>query len=157
LRIFALDIGTRRVGVARSNQEETLALPFEVVVRTGDHQRDLGAIAALLKEEDCERVVIGLPLGLAGGLTDQARHVLDEACELAEKLPCPVLLWDERLSSVEAMRRAHEVGQSERSMRGKLDAVAASVILEDFLGASDRNRFGEPRAFRARLDTVVQQ
>lgn len=156
MRIFALDIGARRVGVARSNKEETLALPFEVVVRTGDHGRDLGAVVSLLEEEGCDGLVIGLPVGLGGGLTDQARVILDEACELTEKLSCPVWLWDERLSSAEAMRRAHDVGQSERSMRGKLDAVAASVILEDFLGASDRDRYGEPRAFRARLDTVVQ-
>jgi putative holliday junction resolvase len=135
MRAVGLDIGTRRIGVALSDSAGTLATPYEVVERAGDRRRDHQRIAAIVDEADAEVVVVGLPLSLDGSRGPAARAIVDEADELKASLTVPVVLWDERLSTVEAERRLRTAGLTGRARRRVVDQVAATVILQSWLEA----------------------
>jgi putative holliday junction resolvase len=134
-RALGLDIGTRRIGVALSDSAGTLATPYEVVTRSGDRQRDHARIAALADEAGADVVVVGLPLSLDGSIGPAARTVLDEVGELRSRLGLPVVVWDERLSTVEAERSLRAVGVKGKARRRVVDQVAATVILQAWLDA----------------------
>lgn len=131
--MLGLDLGSKRVGVAVSDAGEVLASPLLTLVRTGDPRRDHGAIAALVAEEGAECVVVGLPLSLDGTDGTAARTARVEAEALATALPVPVVLHDERLTTVEAHRRLAERGLDERARRKVVDQVAAAVMLQAWL------------------------
>ena len=139
VRAIALDLGSRRIGVALSDSGGTVATPYETVQRSGDRARDHRRVAALAEEAGAEVVVVGLPLSLDGTVGPAARAILDEVGELRVALPVEVLTWDERLSTVEAERslRAMEVRKGDR--RRVVDRLAATVILQSWLDA------GQPR------------
>ena len=134
MRILALDVGDRRLGVAVSDPLGMWARPLTVITRRSREQ-DFQAIARLVKEQGAARVVVGHPVTMSGEVGPQARRVERYAAALAERLGVPVVLWDERLSTAEAERLLRESGESSRQYRGRLDAVAAAVILQSYLDA----------------------
>lgn len=134
MRILALDVGDRRVGVAVSDPLGMLARPLLVLVRRS-READYKAIARLVEEQEANRVVVGHPLEMHGEVGPQAQRVERYAAGLAEHLAVPLVFWDERLSTAEAERMLHEAGESSRQYRGRLDAVAAAVILQSYLDA----------------------
>jgi putative Holliday junction resolvase len=134
-RAVALDIGTRRIGVAVSDSGGAVATPYEVVTRSGDPARDHRRIAALVDEAGAEVVVVGLPLSLDGTEGPAARAVLAEVDQLRAALPVPVVTWDERLSTVEAERSLRMTGVRKGKRRRVVDQVAATVILQSWLDA----------------------
>lgn len=134
MRLLALDVGDRRVGVAVSDPLGMWARPLSVLVRRSREQ-DYKAIAALVDEHEVSLVIVGHPLEMHGEVGPQARRVERYAAGLAERLPVPLVLWDERLSTAEAERLLREAGESSRQYRGRIDAVAAAVILQSYLDA----------------------
>jgi putative holliday junction resolvase len=138
-RAVALDVGTRRIGVALSDSEGTVATPYEVVPRSGDRGRDHRRIAVLVDEAGAEVVVVGLPLSLDGSVGPAAQTILAEVDELRAALPIEVLTWDERLSTVEAERSLRTMGVKKGNRRQVVDQLAATVILQSWLDA------GQPR------------
>ncbi|HEY7073043.1 MAG TPA: Holliday junction resolvase RuvX [Acidimicrobiales bacterium] len=134
-RAVALDIGTRRIGVALSDSAGTVATPYEVVTRSGDRSRDHRRIAELVEEAGAEVVVVGLPLSLDGSTGPAAQAVLDEVDELRAALPVGVLTWDERLSTVQAERSLRAMRVRKGRHRQVVDQVAATVILQSWLDA----------------------
>lgn len=134
MRILAIDVGDRRVGVAISDPLGHWARPLTVLQRRSK-QHDYEAIARLVQEHEADLVVVGHPLELSGEVGPQARRVERYAAGLAAQIPVPVVLWDERLSTAEAERILHESGETSRQYRGRLDAVAAAVILQSYLDA----------------------
>lgn len=138
-RAIALDIGTRRIGVALSDSGGTVATPYEVVQRSGERPRDHRRIADLVDEAGAEVVVVGLPLSLDGTIGPAARAILDETDELRAALEVEVVSWDERLSTVEAERSLRVMGVKKGNRRRVVDQVAATVILQSWLDA------GQPR------------
>ncbi|MDI7274587.1 MAG: Holliday junction resolvase RuvX [Anaerolineae bacterium] len=134
MRLLALDVGDRRVGVAISDPLGLWARPLTVLVRRSK-EHDYRAIAALVQEHEASLVIVGHPLDLDGTPGPQARRVERYVAGLVEHLPVPVVLWDERLSTAEAERILHEAGETSRQYRGRLDAVAAAVILQSYLNA----------------------
>ena len=138
-RILALDVGGRRVGVAVSDPTQTLARSLSVLERKDD--RDLvEQVEALVRGQGVERVVVGYPLSLGGQVGPQARRIERFAQTLAQALAVPVELWDERYSTVDAHRILREQGVRARRRRGRVDATAAAVILQDYLDARARDR-----------------
>jgi putative Holliday junction resolvase len=135
MRAVALDIGTRRIGVALSDSGGTVATPYEVVARSGDRRRDHRRIGELVAEAEAEVLVVGMPLSLDGSVGPAARLVSDEVDELRARLDVPVVTWDERLSTVEAHRRLRAAGVGGRASRRVVDQVAATVILQSWLDA----------------------
>jgi putative Holliday junction resolvase len=138
-RAIALDIGTRRIGVALSDSGGTVATPYEVVARSGDRRRDHERIARLVEETGADIVVVGLPLSLDGSLGPAAQATLAEVDELRSALAVGVVTWDERLSTVEAERSLRTLGVRRGHRRRVVDQVAATVILQSWLDA------GRPR------------
>lgn len=135
MRVLALDIGDRRIGVAVSDPSGLIARPLRVLKRRSKKE-DFAAIAALVAEYSAERVVVGRPLTPKGCVGQQARRVEGYARALAEALPVPVELWDERYTTVAAEEILRETRKpSERREKRDVDAVAAAVLLQDYLAA----------------------
>jgi putative pre-16S rRNA nuclease len=134
-RAVALDIGTRRIGIALSDSAGTVATPYEVVTRSGDRSRDHRQIAALVEEAGAGIVVVGLPLSLDGSTGPAAQAILAEVDELRAALPVNVVTWDERLSTVEAERSLRAMRVRKGRHRQVVDQVAATVILQSWLDA----------------------
>jgi putative Holliday junction resolvase len=133
-RVLGLDLGDARVGVAISDPDRRLAVPLGTV-RTGAPD-DLKAIAKLVREHDVTLVVLGLPLTMAGERGTRARHAEGFADALRSVLEVPVVLQDERLSTVEAERALREAGATGRERRRRVDRSAATVILQSYLDAN---------------------
>jgi putative Holliday junction resolvase len=131
-RFLGVDVGTKTLGLAVSDEGGTLALPLAVVRRAG-LARDLAAVAQWIEGRDVTDVVVGLPLeldGAPGRLSGEADAV---AAALAEELGLIVHRWDERLSTVAAERALLEADLSRRRRRQVVDKVAATLILQAFL------------------------
>jgi putative Holliday junction resolvase len=137
VRAIGLDLGSKRIGVAVTDRSGTIAAPLTVLERRGDHAADHRAIAALVAEEEGERLVIGLPLSLDGSHGPAARRALAEAAELATVVPVPVETFDERLTTVSADRVLVEASLRAPARRTVVDKVAAAVMLQAWL---DRRR-----------------
>jgi putative Holliday junction resolvase len=132
MRVLALDVGDKRIGVAISDPSQVLARSLKVIER-GSRQQDFVAVARLVEKYEVEKVVVGYPRSLDGTVGEQAEKVERYAAGLAESLTVPVLLWDERLSTVSAERLMREAGLRGKKKRERVDAVAAAVILQDYL------------------------
>src|SRR5918997_2751796 len=124
-RVLALDYGVARCGCAISDPTGTLATPVEPILRPAT-RKGLARIADLVRERGAERVVVGLPLSLSGGDSAQTAETRAFAARLAERLPVPVTLFDERFTTALAQRRPGEAAE---------DSRAAAVLLEDWLRA----------------------
>ena len=121
-RVIALDHGEARCGVAVSDPTGELVTPLPVVARP-DTRRGLARVAAVVREHQPERVVVGLPLTLAGDEGNQARAAREFADKLAPAVEVPVELYDERLTTRLADRSGGD------------DSVAAAHLLDSWLTA----------------------
>lgn len=133
-RLLGLDFGSRRIGVAVSDELGLTAQPVLTLVRKNLRQ-DLKSLGRLLRRFDCSAIVLGNPLHLSGDLSPQAARTQAFAESLREAFSVPVHLWDERLSSAEAHRHLDAAGRARASHREVVDQVAAVLILQSFLDA----------------------
>lgn len=133
-RVLGLDLGDARIGVAISDDRRRIAVPLGTL-RTGA-PGDVKAIADLVHGHDVTLVVIGHPLHLSGEAGERAHHAERFAEALDAFLDVPVLLQDERLSSIQADRALREAGASGRERRRTVDRSAATVILQAWLDAA---------------------
>jgi putative Holliday junction resolvase len=131
-RVLGLDLGDVRIGVAISDPERRMAVPFGTV-HVGSPPGELRAIAALVEDNDVSLIVLGNPLRLSGERGERATHAEEFAEALRAFVRVPVVLHDERLSSVEADRHLAEAGADGRARRRVVDRSAATVILQAFL------------------------
>ncbi len=138
MRVLALDVGDKRIGVAISDPGQVLARSLKVIHRSS-RQEDFAVVARLVEEYGVEKVVVGYPWSLDGTVGEQAEEVERYAAGLAESLAVPVLLWDERFSTVSAERLMREAGLRGKKKRERIDAVAAAVILQDYLDSEIQN------------------
>jgi putative Holliday junction resolvase len=129
---MALDVGDVRIGVALSDETETLASGL-VTLKSVGPRKDAQALAALVREHDVGEVVVGLPLRLDGSLGSQAEKVLAFVERLRRVLRLPVVARDERLTSVEADERLAEAGVRRRDRKARIDQAAAALILQEHL------------------------
>jgi len=137
MRLLALDVGDRRVGVAVSDAAGLIATPLTVIRRTSKAD-DFCRLATLLREQGAEKLVVGHPLNADGSAGPQARRVeryvaaMSEALE-AEGLSVPIILWNEHGSTQRAQELMIDAGRSAKKRRQRIDAAAAAVILQDYL------------------------
>lgn len=124
---LALDWGDARIGVAACDRDGLLAYPLDTVAAG---PAELDRIVALVAEHEPLEVVVGLPRSLSGADGPAATKVRGRAEALAARLPVPVRLVDERLSTVTASRRLREGGKKAKQQRSVIDAAAAAAILE---------------------------
>jgi putative Holliday junction resolvase len=136
VRGLGLDIGERRIGVAVSDPTGKVATPLTVLDARA-LARDASPLRRLVADYEPSVLVVGLPLTLAGEEGRQAATVKATVRRLVAPLGIPVAYHDERLSSTAANRAMADAGADERSRRGSVDMVAASLLLQSYL---DSNR-----------------
>jgi putative Holliday junction resolvase len=135
-RVVALDLGSRRIGVAFSDSRRTLASPWGTIERSGDAERDQAAIVDAVREVEATVVVVGLPLSLSGSAGPAARAALAETEALRaalEPLGIAVETADERFTTVEAQRSLSAAGRKGKASRRVVDSAAAMVLLQAWL------------------------
>ncbi|HJG31232.1 Holliday junction resolvase RuvX [Collinsella tanakaei] len=133
---LALDIGQVRIGIAVSDRSGRVALPVKVLpaIEVTSMARSFRQI---VEDHEPDIIVCGRPQTMAGEDGPQAERVISVGRQIADALDLPLVFADERLSSREAKRILRENGLSERKMRGKVDMVAASLILQAWLDAQN--------------------
>ena len=131
---LGVDVGTVRIGVARSDASGFLASPLETVTRADDGS-DVARIAQLVAEHEAIELVVGLPLALSGRRTASTEDAVEFAERLAGSVTIPVRLVDERLSTVTATVSLRQSGKNSRKSRSVIDQSAAAVILQHALDA----------------------
>tara|TARA_B100001123_G_C15205851_1_gene985204 strand:+ start:252 stop:668 length:417 start_codon:yes stop_codon:yes gene_type:complete len=124
--ILSLDIGERRIGVARCDPLGILVTPLEIMVRN-HKEADLGSMLDLIEREDPSLIVIGLPLTLTGEEGHQALKVRDDVRFLLSGCKTKIVFWDERFTTAEAERRFGTYRDN--------DSIAAAILLEDYLAS----------------------
>jgi putative Holliday junction resolvase len=149
-RLLALDVGAVRIGVAVSDATGFLASPYTTLHVSRDEQQTWQAIQKLIDETEAECLVVGLPISMDGQIHAQGQRIQSFAERLRPHITVPLVYWDERLSTVEAQRllaeksldeggkRQRHAGQHHSQKRKRkqgqeIDALAAAVILQDYL------------------------
>lgn len=129
-RILGIDYGTRRIGLALSDDGQVLASPHRVVYSERELHQE---IEQLRDRESIERLVVGLPLNMNGTLGPKAKEVLAFKARLEKRFGLPVDTSDERLSTVQAEGALREAGLSFRKRARRIDKVAAQILLQAYL------------------------
>jgi putative Holliday junction resolvase len=133
VRALGIDPGSKRIGIAVSDRSGTIASPLTVLQRSRSRQHDLQQIAALVRDEEAEVVVVGLPLNMDGSQGRAAQLAIDEARRLATVVGVPVEMHDERRTTVSADRSMLEAGLDAPARRQRVDKVAAAIMLQSWL------------------------
>jgi len=132
MRILGLDLGSRTIGMAISDELGLTAQGLKTI-RRKSAQEDLKELATILSQYKIQKVVVGLPRNMDGSLGKQAEKVLEWVESFQTRTGVPVTTWDERLSTVEASRILLEADLSRRKRKGTVDKVAAVLILQGYL------------------------
>jgi putative Holliday junction resolvase len=132
MRNMGLDIGDKRVGVALSDPEEILATPVTAVLRDDDESA-ISGIVELVRNNNVNRIIIGLPYSLSGGQSSQTISTLRFVDKIKDALSVEIVLEDERFSSSVAQRLLSQAGNKKKKDKGKIDAAAAAYILQGYL------------------------
>lgn len=133
-RILALDHGTKRIGVALSDEMGWIAQPLETYERRS-LEADVAYIRRLVDQHEVAEVVMGLPLRLSGRVGPEAEQVQMFIETLERALPVPVVAWDERLTTKAAEQFLIEGNVSRKKRKGAVDRVAAALLLQSYLEA----------------------
>ncbi len=128
---MGIDFGRSRTGLALSDPLEITCRPFAIVFER-DESRLIARIAVVVKEEEVEEIVVGLPRPLSGGTNAQMEIVTSFAESLRREVPVRVTLWDERFTS--------KLAEDGRSQKETHDAVAACYMLQNYLDAREHDR-----------------
>ncbi len=134
-RLLAVDWGERRIGLALSDESQTLAQPLTTLTRRAGKRFPMRRLLALLEEHAVIGVVVGLPLAPEGTEGEAARQARELAREIARRAARPVELWDERFTTARALQAVREMGGSARGRKQDLDALAATLLLQHYLDA----------------------
>jgi putative Holliday junction resolvase len=128
--ILAIDFGRVRIGLAISDELQLLAHPLETIPAS---KEAVARIAAIVRERKIDKVIVGIPRRMSGEIGAAATEALRFVERLRAVLPCEVIPWDERLSTVAANRALQEAGKKTRATRPYIDQVAAQLILQAYL------------------------
>ena len=143
--ILALDVGSRRIGVAVSDPTGLLASSRPVIHRQSLTQA-VQAVAAAVQREAAEQVLVGLPLTLDGEVGPQAKETLVFIEHLTPLLTVPVLTWDERYTTVQAAAALRAQGIRHARQRERIDSAAAAVLLQHYLDTQRTATAGQGNA-----------
>lgn len=154
-RILALDYGTKRIGVALSDELRWTAQPLETFERRSVSQ-DIAHIVSLIERHEVGLVLLGLPLRLDGGEGPAVQAMRDFATHLESGVPVPVVLWDERMTTKAAEDLLIAADVSRKKRKGAIDRVAAAILLQSYLasleGQPTRNESDPVRTAESSVD-----
>jgi putative pre-16S rRNA nuclease len=145
-RVLALDLGTVRVGLALSDPLRITGQPMGRLPRSSLRD-DLNALVEVVKANDVAVVVVGHPLLMSGVAGERALDAQTFAERLRGAIACPVVLWDERLTTVQAERALLEGNVSRRHRKTVVDAAAAALLLQSWLDAQPTQGKGDTPPF----------
>ena len=129
-RLLGIDYGRARVGIAISDELRLLAHPLETIsAKTKVAQR----VSEIVREREIEKIIVGFPRNMSGETGKAADEVNEFVARLQQAVPCPIVKWDERLTTVAAERALREAGKKTRETRNFIDQVAAQMILQAYL------------------------
>jgi putative Holliday junction resolvase len=131
-RVMALDVGERRIGVALSDPTRMLASPL-TTIRAVPRSTAVKRILTLIRDYQVTALVVGLPLTMNGDIGPQATLVQQFVDELRPLIAIPIAFVDERLTTVAAERMMIDLKIKPEQRRARIDEMAASIILQDFL------------------------
>jgi putative Holliday junction resolvase len=132
MRIMGLDVGSKTIGVAISDELGITAQGFKTIKRKA-MEDDLRELDAIISQFQIEKIVVGLPKNMDGSLGKQAEFVLGWIEDFKNKIQLPVETWDERLSTVEASKTLLKADLSRKKRKGVIDKLAAVLILQGYL------------------------
>ena len=134
LRILALDHGTKRIGVAISDELKMMAHPMEFILAES-MPAFVERLQAILAEKPCELILVGMPRNMDGSFGPAAEKVREFIAKLQPQVTLPIKTWDERLTSTQANRMMTEGNVRRDQRKLKVDAMAAAVLLQSYLDA----------------------
>lgn len=132
MRILALDVGDKRIGVAVSDEAQTLATGITVIERKTPNE-DIRKITDFITRYQAQEVVVGLPITMRGGESKQTEKVKDFIDILKQKITIPIVPFSERLSTAEGERLLISADVSRKKRKTLIDKVAAQIILQTYL------------------------
>ena len=132
MRVMALDVGDKTIGIAISDAL-LLTAQARPTVRRKDVKTDIEILRRLASENDVHEIVVGQPLHMNGKESPQSAKVARFAEELRKELDLPIVFWDERLTSFAAEQHLEEMGLKWRERREHVDKIAAMIILQNYL------------------------
>jgi putative Holliday junction resolvase len=137
-RVMGIDYGSTRIGLSLSDPLRIIAQPFRTLANTGRFWEQLKAI---VQEQRVQTFVVGMPLNLKGQKGKKAEEVEQFIERLKVETGCEVVVWDERFTSTIAQQTLRDMGttKSQRRDKGRVDAMAAAVILQSFLDSTKRS------------------
>ena len=145
-RALGLDVGDRRIGVALSDPTGVLATPLCAVLRRSG-QDAVDALVSLAREHEATAIVVGMPVSLNGGIGPQAQAVIAFCEALGSACALPIHTVNEQYTSAEAERRLRAAGVQPSRERGRVDALAAAIILQEWLDAGGPPLLATPNRF----------
>lgn len=134
---MGLDMGEKRVGVALSDELDLMAHAVRLIERTSDEQV-ISEVKKLAEEHHIEKVVVGLPKTMKGEAGPQVEKVMSFVQLLQAHVSCPIVTWDERLTTVQAERALIAQDMSRANRKRKRDAISAEIMLQSYLDFSKR-------------------
>ena len=137
MRILGLDVGSKTMGVAVSDELNLIAHGVTTLKRKGK-RLDTKELLRMIEELKVEKVVVGLPKNMNGSLGPSAKMVLSLVEELKKFVDLPIITWDERLSTVAAEKVLLEADVSRKKRKRVIDKVAALLILQGYLDSKTR-------------------
>ena len=137
MRILGLDVGSKRIGIAISDELGWTAQGITTLHR-GNGEGDLREIGNIARQYGVEKIVVGLPRNMDGSLGPQAQMAIGFVQELSEVLDVPIITWDERLSTIEATKMLIRADLSRKKRKRKVDMTAAIIILQSYLDSLAR-------------------
>lgn len=135
-RYLGIDFGTKRIGIAIGDDQTRLAVPLKQIDHNGDDLSVSEQISNLAAEEEIAAVVVGMPLHMDGTASPQTARTQAFVAVLTSVLAVPTHLFDERLTSATADSKLADRQLTKNQRKARRDALAAQVILQDFLDAS---------------------
>lgn len=132
-RLMALDIGVKTIGVALSDETQTIASPHKTLWRQAGKRKDAQALSDLISQHQVSALIVGIPLQFDGTLGAQALFVQDFVATLRNYIRIPIHFQDESLSTWEAEQPLIELGRTRQERKEIIDSLAASLILQRWL------------------------
>jgi len=134
MRIMGLDHGTRRIGVALSDELKMIASPLEFIPAE-PHSAALARIGQIVADKEVELIVIGMPRNMDGSYGPAAEKVREFVASLQTQVSTPIKTWDERLTTVQANKYMIQADVRRRDRKQKVDKTAAAILLQSYLDA----------------------
>ena len=140
MRVIGIDLGSKRIGIALSDSDLTVATPLDVIERSGNVENDHIAILKITDEWEVKRIIVGLPISLDGTLGASAQSVIDEISKLGNLTDIPIETHDERFTTVTAEQILLRQNVKRDKKKRVIDKVAAAIILQGWIDSFNKSK-----------------